>query len=343
MYKLKFLLPFCLMILQELHSQDSLSDSKYIGIRFYVENDIFSFLATNYDDNYTGGVKIEIFSNFSNAFFTKRILNPLKWDPIQQYISFNVVAFTPFDLGNKDIVRDERPYASYQHFSFGTSFWAQDRKKKASYEILLGKIGKHLAGNVQEKAHRCHWLGITRPEPFGWKYQIAEGGAFAANVRFNYQQILAGKPISKNKSSFVAVWRNDLNFGNYVSNVSTGIRLLFITGKTSVLNEGEPEIVVPNIREKNKVQAYVYITPKVKLVMHNATLTGKHLNRSSVHTIDPDDISRLLTEYDAGVQVSYGILRAGYILMGRGKEYALEKKYYHHWGGIHLGLVKQFQ
>jgi hypothetical protein len=82
-----------------------------------------------------------------------------------------------------------------------------------------------------------------------------------------------------------------------------------------------------------------YITPRIKAVFHNTTLTGNLLTKKSEYRLDSKEVNMALLEYDAGVQFSWGFLRLGYSVYGRGREYNSEKKGFHNWGGLYVGFV----
>jgi hypothetical protein len=337
---MKLLLIFCLIFPFQVLAQNSgkLSSDPSFGFRLYHENDFF--FINNKDDNYTGGQRLEIIFNYLNTALCHSILNPLRWEPIQQHFSVNFTAFTPQNLEDSQIIKTERPYASYQHLSFGASYWTYNQKRKYSYELLVGEFGRAFTGKTQIYGHReLAKRGLSdRPVPEGWHHQVAAGGALAINAKLNYHQILSRKEVKERTNRFVLIWRNELNLGQYLTNAYIGLRLFYGSRKISPLLEGEPEISV-FAANRRRPRVYGYITPKLKGVWDNATLTGRYLNKESSHTIHPNKISRGILEYDAGVQLNYGAFRIGGVLMGRGKEYKIQQKWMHHWGGLYFGFI----
>jgi hypothetical protein len=318
-------------------------NSHFKGFRVYHENDILNpVFSRNKDDNYTGGNKLEFITNIFSSAFQYRILNPLKWKPLHQFISINFTAFTPYLLADSNIVLTERPYASYQHIGFGASFWRENKKHKYSYEILLGEFGRAFTGKVQKYGHRGlkNLVNSKRAEPQGWHNQIAAGGAVAANIKVNYQYLFGPNEIGANKyNPFGAVLKIESNYGQYATNASLALRVIYSCQSMFPLVEGEPEISVPVYGDGKKSRWYYYITPKVRLVEHNATLTGQRLNKKSIHSIDPDDVNIVQAEYDIGAQYRCGVFSLGIALMGRSREYKKQEKLFHHWGAFQVGLV----
>jgi hypothetical protein len=324
----------------------------YIGMRFYVENDFIipTFLShhvfNNQDDNYTGGARAEIITNMLPV-GRYWLLNPLKGSIISQSIFWGITIFTPQDLASSDVVRGERPYASYTFLGMGFTSTNPKMTKKFLSELTAGNIGGHTAGNVQTTIHRDHWAGSTRPIPQGWHHQIADGGAFAANLRLRLESKFPVKSKIRKFSSggtfqWVQMsWRNEVNLGQYYGNYSTDARFyLFNLNSQWGEREDEPVTVgLLNATPKHRIRFYTFFTPRVKWQFHNTTLTGKLLGKSSEYTLPSAEVKPVLFEYDFGFQFRWSVLRVGYTLFGRSKEYKAENKKLHNWGGLYLGIV----
>ena len=316
----------------------------FAGFRAYTENDFLNPFSPNKDDNYTGGLRAELITNVLSPLWQKKLLNPLQWAPLNQRVAFTVTAFTPRDLASEVIVNMERPYASYQAFNLGASFANADSTKRLSYELSLGVMGKDLAGDLQTTIHKDHWFGSTRPVPQGWKYQIAEGGAFAANLKLGYEQLLSRKSSPSNFKPFSVSWVHELNVGQYMTNYMQGLRVyLFTKNAAPLLDEAVPELVsLFGEKKKHKPGITFFVTPRLRGVLHNTTLTGNLLSKESAHTLSSSEMNRILAEYEAALQLKYAFLRAGFTLYGRSKEYKASEKSFHHWGGPFLGFIARF-
>jgi hypothetical protein len=248
------------------HLMMNAQKNHFVGARIYHENDILGFLASNKDDNYTGGLKAELITNLLDVPIGQ-VVNKLKWKPIQQSFSFSVTVFTPQVLASPVIVTDERPYASYRSWNFGSSFAHDDRLQRFSLEIMLGAMGRPVSGDVQTKFHREGRLGSTRPEPKGWGFEIADGGAFAANLKLAYVKKLSK---ASKRNGFQTTWLHEVNFGQYMTNYMQGRRLYYVRGNGNiVLDEGIPELLPINGKKEKKTGFYVFVTPRIKAVLHN--------------------------------------------------------------------------
>jgi len=332
-----------LLLLSSLFSSAQ-EPEKLLGVRLYTENDFLSPLAPNKDDNYTGGLKVEIVTNLAGKFFQNKILNPMRWVPVQQSFAFSVTIFTPTDLRSSDILVNERPYASYRSWNIGAGFMKENNR--INYELAIGSMGTPLGGKVQRKIHRDGWFGSTRPVPQGWDYQIANGGSLAINVKVQFEHKLfhcAGK--TNNFKWLSASWIHETNVGQFMINYSQGVRLfLFNVNHEIPFDEDTPSIVQLDggKTKKKNFSFFCFLTPRLKAMFHNSTLTGQLLSRESVHVLPPTDVNKGLLEFDAGAQLQVYCLRLGYFLYGRSREYKSEEKSFHHWGGLYLGVVAKW-
>jgi hypothetical protein len=327
----------------------SKSKPYFYGVRLYHENDVLTPVAPNRDDNYTGGIKLEFITNTFNSFQTSKVLNPLQWINLSQQFSFGFTVFTPRDLAAKQVLRNERPYASYTFFGFGAAFINQQKNKKAGYEILAGSMGKPLPGEVQKKLHREHWLGSKRPVPEGWDYEIANGGAFAANVNVWHHQQLTAPQTNPAMEWTRLTWKSEVNVGQYTTNAAQALRLNLFNYHY-YYPDSDPPVITKRVNEAvtkasgvntDKAFAFTFfIEPRLRLMLHNATLTGKWLGKPSVHTVDY--ITPVLLEYEAGAQVRFHFVTVGYTLSGRSREYRDATTNFHHWGGLYASVVHLF-
>jgi len=157
-----------------------LAKKAFYGIRLFTENDYLSFFSPNTDDNYTGGVKVEFLTNNFRFLRLGKLFKTNKWDIVSQTIGYGVTVFTPNDIANDKIVRNDRPYASYEFLNIGSYFIDTiSNKNIVGYELLIGSIGSQRGRNLQTTIHKNHFLGTQRPVPMGWDYQVANGGSLA--------------------------------------------------------------------------------------------------------------------------------------------------------------------
>lgn len=325
------------------------------GVRLFLENDFFSPLAPNRDDNYTGGAKAEIiFAKPKLPALPFLLKNKLPREVMYQTIAFTGTAFTPQRLDIAEIVKDDRPYASVMAFSIGAQYrhTATPKPIHFGYELTGGKLGTPIPGRVQGQIHRHEifkWVPTNRPDPLGWHNQVANGGAFFINLRLNEEHLLVqSKPRPHYYVPVRLSIRNSLNAGNYLINSTHGLRVNFFNKQYDFDHEIAPPYIGTIAKSKifqspRTFSFSLYAEPRVKLNIHNAGLTGKLLSKPSAHTIYTttyaSGLTPVLFEYEMGVVMRIYFLQLGVSLNGRSKEFAAQNKSMHNWGGIYIAVI----
>jgi hypothetical protein len=330
-------------------------ESSFYGLRAYIENDFLYPFASNKDDNYTGGIKAEFITNRLNLLRLGKVFGQHKWDVVLQNVSAGVTIFTPQELNRPDIITTDRPYACYAFGSIGSSFVDKRYKQILGYELFVGKLGSQVGRKVQTDVHGRGLFGSSRPVPQGWDNQIVNSeGATAVNLRlFAERNVLDMQQLGRHFNWLQVSWQHELNGGQYLINYAQALRFnVFNINRVFGKSFTGPSIpviandinatrnaVTTKEGRKTMFNLNFYIAPRVRVVAHNSTLTGKLLNANSVYTIRPLDVIPALLEYDAGVNVRYCFLNAGYNVSGRSREFKFQQKAFHNWGGVYVALV----
>lgn len=298
---------------------------------FYHENDAF-FAPKNEDDNYTAGLRIDLVMRefkFWQPFFRFNAEN----SKFYNHINFGFQSFTPRNIAAKEVLRDDRPYASYTFLSLGKT---QLFKNTAFYsEFSIGALGLSLAEKAQEYIHQAKFINSDRPIPQGWGNQIENGGHLAINYKLDY--LYAFNDLVSGNFVIPSV-RASTNFGNYTTDIYLGAQLSFfnINYTSSALNFNE--IVAFKNFKKNKTRFNLFIEPGLRWNIYNATLQGALFSDHSVYTVDRDKIRSLLFDMNLGVNLNIkDVLVLKYTLTRRTQEYSYGKSS-HWWGGFGLGF-----
>lgn len=334
-----------------MHAQECYEKENYVMLRVNHENDFLpEFLNKsafpNRDDNYTGAMKIEFMTNlFRNSLGKRAIFNPLGGENVSHFLTFGVAAFTPQHLEKTQVITDDRPYASYRYWGFGTQSINRKGNLKLLYELDLGSMGRPIAGDAQTYIHEHNMFGSTRPIPQGWGYEIAEGGKFAFNITGKLDYLLYPREPFKLKNKrfnwLFIVPRFETNLGNYMINAAVAPRIyLFNLNYNFADLLGEPSQAADSTQKifNKSYGFYFYATPRLRYVAHNATLTGKWVDRNPYTRVEQSEINKLLTEYDFGVQVRLAWLHLGYEVNKRSKEFSYAVKDRHYWGKVYLSF-----
>ena len=146
------------------------------GIRFYTDNDIFSFF-DNRDHEYTGGLRLELITDFFGLklFSFRRDHKFLSY----QSLMFGFELYTPnvIDVKNlNDLDKRDRPFASFQYLGRSRNIISLNGNYRSSGVLKIGLIGGDVSRNFQRLLHR----DVTDSDNNnGWDYQIANGGRLA--------------------------------------------------------------------------------------------------------------------------------------------------------------------
>lgn len=98
-----------------------------------------------------------------------------------------LLMFTPDDIGNANLIRTDRPYASLallEHSHYGV---AADQRVMYESTFAFGVIGSSFAESLQRRLHRA----IGDKEPRGYRYQISDGGELTARYGFARHGLVA--------------------------------------------------------------------------------------------------------------------------------------------------------
>lgn len=325
---------------------------------FTIENDFLG--VDNKDDNYTGGLNLDIVIpefNFKQPFY--------KFPKGRhfQIISIGGTGYTPQDLTSTDIVIGDRPYASLTYLSFGKLSVSKNFKKQLNSQFIIGLTGWQGPGEVQYYLHDNNAFGSTRPNPQGWKNQIGYNGSFILNYNFQWienfnQKENEGEEGETKKVEFLQPsWILGGKLGNYMINVETGIYLNIINVNSFPVF-GANGIKIPTLlsyknsdssyKEKKKskfIRLHLFAEPKIRIVVYDVTLQGLLFGDDSPYVINSKDVNRLVLDIKSGIKILFfDKFFLGFNHYIRSREFK-QGKTVHNWGGITFGyssLTKNF-
>ncbi len=303
------------------------------------ENDVFGI--SNKDENYTGGLKLEVLTpqwgKFWQPFFRFKNEGSLN---IQRF-AFGGTGYTPQDIAISSIIINDRPYASLVYGSIGNTSFSSTNKWLVQSELIFGVMGSKGPGKLQAHIHRNNWLGSTRPIPLGWDNQIGYNKAFVINYNTRVQYFLSNIDFNERLSLLQTSLTGRLDFGTYMINLQAGVKLNIFNLNSSVLHDYNPSypVLTPQVHsvQSKKIRFNLFIEPQVRLAAFNATLEGLMFNDQSVYKIPSSEVKRLLFELNAGFNLQlYDVLYLKFMLFARSREFE-EGKPVHIWGGITIG------
>lgn len=168
------------------------------NINFHTEND--ADIRT--DEAYSYGSDIGILYYIDD-------LNTSKKD---NYISFSYVQqiYTPNDINNTQLIKNDRPYAGYTYFQVG--FHQSHNNNLKSFLFQLGIVGK--SSKMKGVQKFVHGL-IGSPTPNGWEHQLLD----EITVQFNYSHQKYEKIETVFDYDAVLITNNGFDFGNVSTKV----------------------------------------------------------------------------------------------------------------------------
>ena len=242
------------------------------------------------DRYYTSGTRLEYF--IMQAPYSRRRLQKvfLKLKDSELYIGLLIMAnmYTPATLTEKPIAGD-RPYAGWLCMGVKGISNSYAQATRFSTEYSLGVIGPaSLQGEFQKQFHKI----ISRPEPLGWKNQIAND--IALNINFTGE-----KRIVKPTDNVDLIGVLETNIGTVTTYVGFG----------GMLRLGWFDDYFKNIYQLNGIspwQIFVFARPMVRIVADNSLLQGGVFTfRESPYVIPKDDLNRYYMETEFGYGLSY--------------------------------------
>ncbi|MCX6245506.1 MAG: lipid A deacylase LpxR family protein [Bacteroidetes bacterium] len=278
----------------EFSSMIQLSHERAIRINF--DNDIFD----NTDRYYTNGIRFDFISPFLKQFPLSWLMVPYWGNGINYYgLSITQNMYTPYTTKVGGIHNGDRPYAAC--LFVGSSKISNDLSHtfRQTSEIDLGVIGPSSYGDFVQKSF--HTSVPTNNEPLGWEYQIQND--LVLNYNLGYEKgIVSMRNLELNLNANGAL-------GTLYTNMSGGFQFrtgLFYPYFSPPLFSRR---TINKAKGESNFQAYFFVTSIAKLVGYDATLEGGMLNRSSVYTLEPDEISRFVYQGSAGLTLSYAGFR----------------------------------
>jgi lipid A 3-O-deacylase len=258
-------------------------------VHFDVENDML--IPRDKTDRYfTSGTKLE-YSVMQTPYSRRRLQKIfLKLKDAELYIGVLLMAnmYTPASLTENPVPGD-RPYAGW--LCLGTKGISNSYAQATRFttEYTLGVIGPaSLQGAFQKEFHKI----IDRPEPKGWKNQIAND--LALNLSF-----VGEKRIFKPSDNVDLVGIMELNIGTVTNYMGFG----------GMLRAGWFDDYFKNIFQVNGTtpwQVFAFARPMVRIIADNSLLQGGIFNfRASPYKIPKDDLYRFYMETEFGYGITY--------------------------------------
>ena len=203
----RFLVPMFAVSLLAFTAHAESSDSV---MALSTDNDLFA--PTQTDRDYTAGVAITYSSNSEE--FIKNPVSSISQrldgyvlpflggkvaEPESAALEFGVYGFTPEEIKESAIDRNDRPYSSLVYLSSSQSYQALGAKSGWTTSMTVGVLGLDVFKSGQNAVHKV--VGSDRAN--GWGHQISNGGELTFRYSAAYHQYLdASQPNQQFKVTY---------------------------------------------------------------------------------------------------------------------------------------------
>lgn len=372
-----FCRPFLLVSVIGLHVGSAFAadhipyEPRHSGSGLFWENDwLLSPIGLEQDDqNYTMGISWQTSGSrirewlisapyrwIDNQMQRSAVLNRLRIDDsdalaTSHSMEVGVSAFTPDNLGAREPVHDDRPYASLLFLNTQRRAVSTNDKVAKTTELSLGIYGLSLAKGFQRGVHRMRQKDGKPVIPEGWDNQISDGGELTARIGSRYQR----KVLCETHYDLQLV--GQLNAG-YYTNVGAGTALRLgkissywwdfdatkISESSFLKSRHLPESNKPcDTRLLDGREAYVYAGANATAWAYNGMLQGQF--KSSAATVPSRDFERVVYDFTIGGAIGYPtenrVHRISVAFSRRSREAGFSSARSHQWGGIYYSTVRK--
>ncbi len=279
------------------------------GVAVYFDQDMLLPLV-NEDRDYTMGVGIEFFEEEAGFYPMGTLLGRvgkligISADaPMRRSYLIGSVNYTPDNLAATAPVLNDRPYASVLFLA--NKRVLADRRHAIGVEAQAGLLGTYAAREVQRRVHQALREAKDSDEPVdpqGWGNQVSAGGEPTFRLRLARSELIAEEP---------GLWdlagTGTLSLG-YQTNASLGLATRaglidspFWSLPHDPINRGN---FVPAFGDE---EIYLWLAGRARAVAYDALLQGQF--RDSAHTIEAEDVERLVFDGGMGVTASWDALQ----------------------------------
>jgi hypothetical protein len=223
-----------------------------------------------------------------------------KWRAAHAFAA-GLLVFTPSDLGARQVVAGDRPYASLFFVSGGRRYTNPDSNVAYDSSLTVGVLGLAAAESVQHALHSI--TGSTQPK--GWSHQISDGGEPTARYSLARQALLT--EYQQPGWSLDSKWTlagsvGTITEGSIALNIRWG-RIFspwwaVTPEQNTYVQETQPG--PPPLDVHSRSELFMLLGARFKLRAYNAFLEGQF--RSSDLRYSSDSINHALGEAWAGIE-----------------------------------------
>lgn len=251
--------------------------------------------------SYSGRAGLEYWRNLDDTLeMLDRIIGPDNASfAITPSIEFGMYGFTPHAIEATGVLKNDRPYASLVYLSVSRTYQSGRADGDAwSSSLTIGALGLDLFGDAQNRVHDMTGSKTAS----GWRHQVSDGGELTFRYQAAYHDDWDSNSETRHfKTTYFAS-------AGYLT--EAGIALSTRQGLiSSPSHRFNPELISYGERVNEAAmtpdeanESYFWGGVSLKTRFYNAFLQGQF--RHSAHTLDSDELRRVLTEAWVGYTAS---------------------------------------
>ena len=262
--------------------------SQYFRVK--IENDALLTARDKTDRYFSSGIKMNYaFNGLPSRRVLSKIFPTLKEST--NYYGYSIASnmYTPVSIATENIIKGDRPYAGWAYIGLTNISNNTKTATRFTTEYSVGAIGPITQQEIMQK--QVHKI-IKRPEPQGWKNQIAND--IAVNINF-----LGEKRFFHASDNIELMGVVETNIGTVSNYLGVGglLRIGFV--------EDYFKHILP-ISHQQDWQVFAFVRPMGRIVANNALLQGGMFTYyKSPYVIPKDDLNRLYMETEFGYGISF--------------------------------------
>lgn len=308
------------------------------AVNLYLENDTSNLGGPGTDRAYTNGIRLSyVYAEnkkpkwgrwlTEHSAFLSHLIEKSAFD---FGIGVGQQIFTPEDLTQTQLIRNDRPYAGWLYA--GAVMNVRTERFLDSFELDLGVVGpESQAEDVQRDVHRI--MGIK--QPLGWKNQLKTeaGGLLSYQRRMKLYEVYFGKSKSFELIPYAgAAIGNILTGANLGAVLRLGYNLPADFGPTRPSgSDGDPFLESPTTRTQPlSWSVYGFLGSRENLVLRNIFLDGNTFQDSQRVTK-----RTFVTEFEGGFAGAVGPVAVTWREVVRSPEF-FESEHFTGFGSITL-------
>lgn len=280
-------------------NNDILQEPDNSGWSLHMDNDLFT--PRKHDRDYTGGLSLTLAGRRISSWpvsLDPALTQVNRWlgidDPEVTHLhslQVGIAAFSPEDISNPELNRNDRPYASLLYLA-NSQVQLLDERTAIQTTFTVGVLGSPAAEYLQKGIHN-----LTQSDPpQGWRHQIARGGEPTLRYTYAYQRLMYQQP------GQLEIKHSSEGSAGFLTEANSAVSLRWGRIKTPWWSFtpdrseyfAQPTIGLPTGNGVGHREIYLWAGAKIRVRAYNAFLQGQF--RDSALSYNASEVRPVLLE-----------------------------------------------